>query len=264
MSYRDNEGPAAARLTSTSQPAGGTADLAAFRSAADLDPVDRVACRLGDASCAGAHASALDRSQQIARASAQGAVLRLQRAYGNRYVGRVLDRARDDGPSSMDAIERSIEQSRGGGHGLDHRTRGQMESAFGADFGGVRIHTDSRADSLSQSLSARAFATGQDVFFRQGEYDPGSSSGRELLAHELTHVVQQTGGGIQRKMTVSEPNDPHEVEADEMARVVVQQEHRAQRQPEAPKPDDEEEKKLHRKADPTATLARQEDEQKQE
>jgi peptidoglycan hydrolase-like protein with peptidoglycan-binding domain len=77
---------------------------------------------------------------------------------------------------------------------------------------------------LSQSLSARAFTTGRDVFFRQGEYSPGSSSGRELLAHELTHVVQQNGDGIQRKMTVSEPGDAHEIEADQMARQVVRQE----------------------------------------
>jgi hypothetical protein len=124
----------------------------------------------------------------------------------------------------MEAIERSIDQARGGGHGMDHGTRGRMESAFGADFSGVRIHTDARADGLSQSLSARAFTTGRDVFFRQGEYNPGSSAGRELLAHELTHVVQQNGDGIQRKMTVSQPGDAHEIEADQMARVVMQQE----------------------------------------
>jgi hypothetical protein len=52
-----------------------------------------------------------------------------------------------------------------------------------------------------------------------------TSSGRELLAHELTHVVQQNGDGIQRKMTVSEPGDAHEIEADQMAQVVMQQEH---------------------------------------
>lgn len=214
-------------------------------------------------------------------------LLRLQRDYGNQYVGQVLRQASGEHDGGMDAIERSIDGARGGGHGMDHGTRTRMESAFGADFSGVRIHADSRADGLSQSLSARAFTTGRDVFFRQGEYNPGTSSGRELLAHELTHVVQQNGDGIRRKMTVSEPGDAHEVEADQMARAVIQQEHaqttdrqvisreedeekavaakRAtdslQRQPEAPKPQDEEEKKkLHAKLD-SGVVSRQEDEE---
>jgi hypothetical protein len=287
MSDHDLDGRVASRPITTDL-ANATNATTASRQAVDRDPIDRVACRLGDASCANAHASAIDRSNRIERSSMHGAMLRLQRRYGNRYVGQVLDLARDgeSGPGGLDGVERSIDQARGGGHGLDHRTRGQMESAFGADFSGVRIHTDSRADSLNHALSARAFATGKDVFFRQGEYEPGSSSGRELLAHELTHVVQQTGNGLQRKMTVSEPNDPHEVEADQMARAVIQQEHAQStdrhvisreaeeekplaakhksdalmRQPEAPKPQDEDEKKkLHAKLD-SAAVSRQEDE----
>ena len=66
-----------------------------------------------------------------------------------------------------------------------------MEQAFGADFGGVRVHTDSDSDALSQSLQARAFTTGKDIFFSSGEYDPSSSAGQHLLAHELTHTIQQ-------------------------------------------------------------------------
>ena len=77
-------------------------------------------------------------------------------------------------------------------------------------------------------MNARAFATGQDIFFREGAYNPGSSGGRELLAHELTHVVQQTGGRqIQTKLTVSQPGDRFEREADQVAREVIQQEQRA-------------------------------------
>lgn len=68
-----------------------------------------------------------------------------------------------------------------------------MERALGADFGGVRVHTDERADALNRSLRARAFTTGADIFFRRGAYDPASPGGREVLAHELTHVVQQQG-----------------------------------------------------------------------
>jgi Domain of unknown function (DUF4157) len=161
------------------------------------------------------------------RSAVHRSLLRLQRQYGHRYVGQVLRQAGavEGSGGDMDAIERSIDQARGGGRGMVHGTRTRMEAAFGTDFSGVRIHTDSRADGLSQSLSARAFTTGRDVFFRQGEYSPGTSSGRELLAHELTHVVQQNGDGIQGKMTVSEPGDAHEIEADQMAQVVMQQEH---------------------------------------
>jgi Domain of unknown function (DUF4157) len=150
-------------------------------------------------------------------------LLRMQMSAGNQYVNRMLSRSSSEGAS--DEVERSIESARGGGHALDHSVRAKMEPAFGADFGGVRIHTDARADGLSTALSARAFATGNDIFFRQGQYDPGSSNGRELLAHELTHVVQQTGGGVQRAMTVSQPDDPHEVEAENMARAVMRAEH---------------------------------------
>ncbi len=247
-----------------------------------------VSCRVGDASCASAHASAISRSGGGQATSLHRSLLRLQRDFGNRYVGQVLRKtggADSDNPA-MDAIERSIGQARGGGQGMDHGTRTRMESAFGADFSGVRIHTDTRADTLSGALSARAFATGRDVFFRQGEYSPGTTTGRELLAHELTHVVQQNGDGISRKMTVSEPGDAHEVEADQTARAVMQQEHTAepiaarqedgehplaarrldgfvQRQPEATSPHDEEEKKkLHMKQDP-ATVSRQVDQPEQ-
>jgi hypothetical protein len=189
------------------------------------DAVDRVACRIGDASCAGAHAGAVHRSMKFDAVSTQRSLLRLQMRYGNQYVARVIDRAasgEEHAGADMSTIERSIEGSRGGGSGMDHSTQTRMETAFGADFSGVRIHHDSHSDDLSRSLSARAFATGRDVYFRQGEYNPGSSGGRELLAHELTHVVQQTGG-IQRKMTVSQPDDPHEVEADQMAHAVMKQ-----------------------------------------
>jgi hypothetical protein len=90
------------------------------------------------------------------------------------------------------AAESRIAARRGGGSPLPDSTRAFMEPRFGADFGGVRVHADSEADAISQDLSARAFTTGSDIYFRQGEYRPSSSGGQELLAHELTHVVQQS------------------------------------------------------------------------
>jgi hypothetical protein len=76
-----------------------------------------------------------------------------------------------------------------------------MERAFGASLRGVRLHTDPLAQQLNQSLNARATTVGRDIHFAEGEYDPESTAGRELLAHELTHILQQRHGGarVQRK-----------------------------------------------------------------
>lgn len=96
-------------------------------------------------------------------------------------------------------LETSIQQARGNGQPLADDIKHPMEQAFGADFGSVRVHTDTQSNRLNESIQARAFTTGQDVFFRQGEYSPGSDAGKELLAHELTHVVQQNGSAVQPK-----------------------------------------------------------------
>jgi hypothetical protein len=103
-------------------------------------------------------------------------------------------------PEMTDDIEGSIEGQRGGGQGLPDSARDFFEPRFGQDFSGVQIHTGKEADTLNRQLDARAFTTGSDIFFRDGEYNPQSSSGRELLAHELTHVVQQgASAAIQMK-----------------------------------------------------------------
>ncbi|HEY9835147.1 MAG TPA: DUF4157 domain-containing protein, partial [Stenomitos sp.] len=101
----------------------------------------------------------------------------------------------------MDAtpdLEASIQQAKGGGQPLSDNIREPMEKAFGADFSGVKVHTDTTSDQLNQSIQAKAFTTEHDIFFRQGAYDPDSRGGQELLAHELTHVVQQNTGVVQR------------------------------------------------------------------
>jgi hypothetical protein len=78
-----------------------------------------------------------------------------------------------------------------GGRSLDAATRGFFEDRFGRDFGDVRVHDDARADVAARSLGAEAFTYGQDVFFRSGRYRPDRPAGRRLLAHELTHTLQQ-------------------------------------------------------------------------
>ena len=106
-------------------------------------------------------------------------------------------------------LEASINQARGGGQAMADNIRYPMEQAFGTDFSGVKVHTDGQSDQLNRSIQARAFTTGQDVFFRQGEYNPGSRGGQELLAHELTHVVQQNGGAVQRSPLTSKTSSPN-------------------------------------------------------
>jgi hypothetical protein len=86
----------------------------------------------------------------------------------------------------------------GGGQSLDTGIQTKMESGTGHDFSNVRVHTDSQADALSESLGARAFTTGSDIFFKSGEYNPGTSEGDKLIAHESTHVIQQGGTQLKR------------------------------------------------------------------
>jgi pimeloyl-ACP methyl ester carboxylesterase len=146
-------------------------------------------------------------------------VLTLQRSIGNRATTQILspllqsrslakptDLQRDleEGGAVSPDLESSIQQARGGGEPLAGDVRAPMEQAFGADFSGVKVHTGSESDQLNSSIGAKAFTTGQDMFFGQGQYNPGSSSGKELVAHELTHVVQQSGQ-VRRKMTFTRP-----------------------------------------------------------
>jgi hypothetical protein len=121
-----------------------------------------------------------------------------------------------DGRAHPD-VESAIAQTRGGGQKLDDGSREKIGSGLGDSLSDVRVHTDDQAASLAQSVSARAFTTGSDVYFAKGEYSPGSSSGQELLAHELTHVVQQRGAASSGPLQVSQPGDALENEAEAAA-----------------------------------------------
>lgn len=93
------------------------------------------------------------------------------------------------------SLEKRLSSSIGRGSPLPESTRSHMENSFGADFSRVRIHTDSSAEEMSKDLGAQAFTYGSDIYFNSNNYDTNSNDGRHLLAHELTHVVQQ---GFQR------------------------------------------------------------------
>lgn len=133
----------------------------------------------------------------------EGAAMRLQRQEEDEMedetaAAKRLQRKGDgiDMMGSFDAgedVEKSIDSSRGKGEPLPDETRGFFEERMGHDFSGVNIHAGGAADGINREINAKAFTTGKDIFFREGAYNPGTSEGKELLAHELTHVVQQGG-----------------------------------------------------------------------
>jgi len=146
---------------------------------------------------------------------------RLASAIGNQAFGALVSRTEDgitpDGTVHPD-VEATIARSRGGGTALDPRIRDRFGSGLGDPLSDVRVHTDARSDALARTVSARAFTSGADVFFASGEYRPGSSDGDRLIAHELTHVVQQRGAPTGGPMLVSDPGDALETEAEEISR----------------------------------------------
>jgi uncharacterized protein DUF4157 len=119
---------------------------------------------------------------------------------------------RDGSPEGFVAdgqLESRLQANRGNGSPLPEPLRLQMESRFGADFSRVRVHTDTDAADMNREVRAKAFTHGRDIFFKPDAYDPGSQQGKQLLAHELTHVVQQGGAAInsaevRRKVSVSQ------------------------------------------------------------
>jgi hypothetical protein len=107
----------------------------------------------------------------------------------------------EGGFAASPGLERRLAAHKGSGSPLPEEVRADMETRLGADFSGVRVHTGGEAVQMSQELSAQSFTHGQDIYFGAGKYDPGSDTGKRLLAHELTHVVQQAGGQtIQREL----------------------------------------------------------------
>jgi hypothetical protein len=111
-------------------------------------------------------------------------------------------------------VEAVIARTRGGGAALPETVRDRFAEPLGDSLDDVRVHSDDTADALVQSVSAKAFTTGSDIYFGRGEYGPGSSDGDRLLAHELTHVAQQRGAASSGPLVVSEPGDALEAEAE--------------------------------------------------
>ena len=122
-----------------------------------------------------------------------------------------------EGGALDDSFSQRIESQRGTGSGLTPDVQSRMEGHFGQDFSGVRVHQDGESDSLAAGMSARAFTTGSDIYLRSSE----RAGDTNLMAHELTHVVQQSSMPVEGTqasgMTVGAASDPLEIEADREA-----------------------------------------------
>ncbi|YAF95386.1 MAG: DUF4157 domain-containing protein [Nodularia sp. CChRGM 3473] len=140
----------------------------------------------------------------------------------------MVQRVSDGGMAATPDLEASIQRAKGSGQPLSDNIRQPMEQAFGADFSGVKVHADAQSDELNQSIQAKAFTTGQDIFFRQGAYNPGTQGGQELIAHELTHVMQQSDGLVQRNSRKEriDKSEKQRVSPDEASKAVVQRDER--------------------------------------
>ena len=117
-----------------------------------------------------------------------------------------MKRAPGATPEIGPGLQTRISGLRGGGQPLSPALRGFFEPRFGHDFSQVHLHQGSRASAAAKAVGARAYTLGRDVVFGQGEYRPESDQGRRLIAHELTHVVQQTGASrpfVQRQGSAS-------------------------------------------------------------
>lgn len=115
------------------------------------------------------------------------------------------------GQEASPELAGQLDNSKGGGAPLPDTTQARMGRAFGADFGNVRVHTGRQAAAMSRSIQAKAFTHGSDIYFNEGQYQPETRAGGHLLAHELTHVAQQTNA---RGMVQRSPDGPEQPSPD--------------------------------------------------
>lgn len=146
----------------------------------------------------------------VSRNAPSPAVHRVCAECEEEMAGEQIDRATASGGASEAPVPvaANIHDMQGGGSPLPPATRAFFEPRFGADFSHVRVHTGGRADATARAVSAKAFTVGSDIVFAGGQFAPESQEGQHLLAHELTHVVQQDGGAsrVSRKAATARPS----------------------------------------------------------
>ncbi len=153
-----------------------------------------------------------------------------QKTHGNRAVQRFLTAQRSAAATAEaeidDFLAKRIEAKAGSGGVLDESIKAKIEAGMGADLSDVRVHTDAEADHLAKSMSATAFTTGSDIFFREGAFNPHTPDGLRLLAHEATHTIQQAAGPVDGTpsaggVSISDPSDSFEQMAESVADAVA-------------------------------------------
>lgn len=164
----------------------------------------------------------------------------------------LLQRKASHGIESSEAPSIVNEVLRSTGQPLDLATRGFMEPRFGHDFSRVRVHTDAQAAQSARAVIARAYSAAHDIVFAAGEYQPNSLEGRKLIAHELTHVMQQQTAAGREKLTVGSTHDSYEQEADRLAELTS----RSHDSQQAPRPSAIDTFKIQRAAVPAPSQPR--------
>jgi hypothetical protein len=122
---------------------------------------------------------------------------------GQLHNGSAVQAKKDHSSSAPASVEQQLTSTNGKGERLPEKLKHSMEGTMGADFNDVRIHHDQAAIEMSKAMQAQAFTYGRDIYFNKGKYNPSSREGQHLIAHELTHTVQQ-GAAVKRKMIQKE------------------------------------------------------------
>lgn len=143
-------------------------------------------------------------ASEVSRDSLKPGQMQIDRASLKPGDETIQRKAEDTDADTSENTENRINAKRGQGDKLPDGVRSDMETRFGRDFSAVRIHTDKEASEISSDIEAKAFTVGNDIFFGNGRFDANSDEGKRLLAHELTHVVQQ-----QKTAEVEEDEQQH-------------------------------------------------------
>ena len=137
------------------------------------------------------------------QSSRADAVQRVEKEEDDLQMEPDIQRVGLEGGAVSAEFEADIQKEKGKGHALEPKLQGQVEQAMEIDLNDLNIHTDAKADQLNRAINAQAFTIKNDVFFRQGAYQPKTREGKELIVHEITHTEQQGGAGAKRVIDTS-------------------------------------------------------------
>ncbi len=139
-------------------------------------------------------------ADKVAEGVTQGDTKISKAALTQNPVSEINAKSEGSNMQTTDAFDSQLHSTKGQGQKLDNSTKTELEQHTGTDLGGVNVHTNSNANEMSENINAKAFTHGQDIYFKQGQYNPESNDGKQLLAHEVAHTVQQVEGKVQPKI----------------------------------------------------------------